>query len=922
MRFRDELVGAFRGQADTGTRRYVLRQLLDLPLAEAEEIIETLREEEARLDSPLAPQATTALGWLIPLKLAADHGWDPLLGRFPTGNAGSSATVKIKALSSVDPRAALPTPGSIPRPPESEAWVAAGSHLLDPCLDSLIKAAKGDDPWAQDLAIRTLSRLLHPDARATLEKLAAHDARATVALAQTGDPLVEKALLEAIDRPGAPRFDLVRLLGHYPGPYTARRLEKALVDPDPEVRVAAGLALEGFEELDPASLAKQALASETERWPLVHIVESLGRSATPDIVPRLIELHDRTDDLLVKVTVVLACSNLGGAQTVAFFLRLLESAPEPVQAEALECLVLQLHPIKELRDTCVRFLDSEYPQLALHAAIVLAKMEPELTTRKVVQWLSSPAKSLRLRGAHLLGYLRSENALRLSVQFANQDPAPAVRLEMLRGLSRYAPPEAVPALLSTLSQSAPPLRARAIALWSHAADANPDAVSAGLRSLYAQEHDPYVQVKILELLGQMGDEPSLDLVKTALAGEDEVIAGAAARALAMAGDSSRAVGELQARAKGAQPNLRGKIAAALWALGDLKSVEMARTLLGSGGRAFDAGVGAIDDIAMLLPRLPGSPKHQELGHVLNTHVRTKEYERFSSRRLGMASSSVMSRTGLRKRRDVSELELSGTVDAISTAKLKDVDVKAVVRGARTDSRRIQVPPGLDSGRFPAPPGAGAAPWQSRVGIAAVLCGLLIGLFSSMRPGGSSTPALGRGMAPVAGFLVLGTSGEVTGGPLRAPPSPLERNQMLGPPFAVTTGKDGRLTGLIGLVPDDQVLLGAGCTFVVQKLHGEAGTGHFVLEASASGGECLLELMSGSPEVQLEVPGGTLEARACRISVRSKPDSIVLKVSSGQVTIRHAGVATALEVGRAYTWNPSDGFSAGAAVVTGKKPKRP
>ena len=83
MRFQDELALAFRNQEDPEPRRFVLRQMADLPVSfDSVDLLEVLQAEERLTDSPLAPHVTSVLSQLLPRALATDFGYDPATDSF------------------------------------------------------------------------------------------------------------------------------------------------------------------------------------------------------------------------------------------------------------------------------------------------------------------------------------------------------------------------------------------------------------------------------------------------------------------------------------------------------------------------------------------------------------------------------------------------------------------------------------------------------------------------------------------------------------------------------------------------------------------------------------------------------------------------------------------------------------------------
>lgn len=910
MRFQDELLTAFRSQTDPDVRRYVLRQMLDLPVAvDSEDVLAVLRDEERTAGSGLAAQATTALTVLLPRIAAVDFGFDARANTFIDQPLSRSGTSKSRSLAVADLEKSISNPRSLSTmlQLDNDEWAAAGSHLLEPCLAPLIAKARGTGA-DRDASLRALSRILHHQARKTLEELSRMDPLAALALAQTADPTAEPAVLEALDRPGALRAELVRLLGLFPSAATRRAVEKAFEDPDETVKTAAGTALEGFAAHEPLAMAKRLLTSCQERWPLVHAADSLGRAATPEAVPDLIALYRSSDDVLVQVTCVLAVSNLGGEASVPFFLELLRDGHDMVRADALEALVLQLYPLADLKEQAVRFLSSQSPQLAMNAAIIVSKIEPELATRKVVEWLSSPAKGARLRGAYLLGYLRSEASLRVTAHLANADPSVPVRMELLRCLSRYAPEEAGPALEACLVQTAPQVRSRAIHLWARNGNLSAEHISERLVQLLVREADTMVRGKIVELLGQVGDGLARETLAKVLASDDERVAARAAAAMGVVGDPALA-GALVARARTGGPELKARAALALFALADLRALEPLVPMIEEGGSALEHASRALEEICLLLPRLPASPRHKALKAMLDAHMKTPAYAEFAKRRLSSATRNAVLSSVYKRPRKV-DLDMTGTVAASSTAQLKELNITAIVAKARGDSGKVDR---QALGRFglEAPRSRVAKLKERRRRAVAVLAavGLIVGAVVAL---GSGEPAdraalLGRGMAPIEGLLVLGTVGDATGGPLRADARALARNTVLKAPFALATGKQSRLTALIGPSPDDQILLGAESGLTVQVLSGVPGAKNaYTLEISALAGECTLDLKSGDPRASVELPGATVESRRGHLQIKTKPDRISVKLVSGNAAaLKFAGQSSPLEAGKLRSWKVGD-----------------
>jgi HEAT repeat protein len=195
-----------------------------------------------------------------------------------------------------------------------------------------------------------------------------------------------------------------------------------------------------------------------------------------------------------------------------------------------ERLVALAHPLlPELR----RSLRVRSPELRAVAVDTLGLLAPSAGSEELVAALDDPSPLVAMVAARALTRAgRVDHVDRLLSRLARfQDWRPSYLAAMLTALG----PSAVPALLKAFRDEATPVRVRTVAAealnrLNAAVAADPAAV------VLATPVDPELGAAALRLLGRVGHEVHLPVVRTALRSEAEAMRLAAARALAALGD--------------------------------------------------------------------------------------------------------------------------------------------------------------------------------------------------------------------------------------------------------------------------------------------------------------------------------------------------------------------------------------------------
>jgi len=900
MRHRDELLRSFQAATAQEPQRYLLRQIADLPVEpDFDQVVDLLRRTATSQDSSLAPFAGSVLGRILPRFLAYDYGI-VLQGTPATGEAKGVSTDCAVPLQEEGPEDSWMCFPKLP-PNElvqvAEAWTNAGSHLLEDCIGPLIQAAGSSEEADRATIYRCLSRYRHPKARTHLINAAKNDVLAAMAIGETADPDALDLLLDAVRQPGPMQCGLVRLLGFYPSRRTVIELRHALKSRDSGIRSAAAIALEGFGQFDPVALAQPLLEKVSDRWPLVQALDSLGRCAAPKAVGDLASVWRSSRDPQVQVAALRSANNLGGKAACLLCLEALETGSEHVQAVALEGLARLGLPPKLIESQLLSLMDSPCVHLALNASFVLARHDPILISRKVVSWLREGDDEDRLAGAHLLSCIRSDTGQRIAITLANKDPAPAVRMELIRGLSKYPAGQAGPALEACLDQPDDQVRAWAFRLLARTHHLHPSELSVLVSNLINKESHSGIRAGLVRELGRIGDVEACSIVSRALRSEEPDSVTAAAQALALAGDRKLAGGLISIGESGC-PAARAAVAQALWAVGDQRCVPIMNRLFSEGGLALRHGIRVLEEIFHLLPQLPRSRRHDSLRGQLAGHVLSKEYQAFAREQPERSTRLVFPTA-----RSYVDVAMSGRVLHSLAAIPLELDIPPKMsppKRQRPPSSRMS-----DSWIFVQEPVTG--PWSIRqtvtvLGLILVLfAGLFIREWLRFDPRSVVTERT-RGMTLIegSGLKVLSVEGDAKVKPRRQSLSSVSPGQSLTMPAVLSTGPGSRLVTGVRL-HQNELSLGPDSSLSIETLSGTKSSSHYTVKGSDLTGSCIVRFVVGDPRVVLELLGCRLEAGRTIASVVVRGQTVSITVAWRYVTWKDKLGSVLVKAGQQIEW---------------------
>ena len=233
-------------------------------------------------------------------------------------------------------------------------------------------------------------------------------------------------------------------------------LMDALADPSRAVQREAAIALGHLGDLRavPAlidALGAPNLMTEERRGLREDLVNALGRLGDRRAVPSLIRaLNDY--DKHVRSAALTSLAELGGSQAEDALIDLVDrnifhARPGPSARVAMRSLgrmgVVRAMPMLRLT------MEEGQPELAPVAARALRQLGDTITAGDMLAWLSSPCSRRRLRAVLTLPALVDEDALPHLLS-ALSDGDPAVRAEAARQLGRLADGSATPVLTDAL----------------------------------------------------------------------------------------------------------------------------------------------------------------------------------------------------------------------------------------------------------------------------------------------------------------------------------------------------------------------------------------------------------------------------------------------------------------------------------------
>jgi len=333
---------------------------------------------------------------------------------------------------------------------------------LVPVLSRLLRSA---DNGVRHAAAACLGRLRRPEALSALCKVLeaeSYPPARTAAVVAVVDALASRAVSPAALR----------------GP-----LQAALKSPAAEVRVQIITALSQTGDREAALLLLRVLREDGSATVRRAAAEGARRLAGKDIVPRLLDIARREEDVETLVVLIDTLKELGDRRAVPFFRKALESGEAKVQAAALDAIGV-------FRDAALvpfyvdQFTRSTSDEVRLNALANMKGAGDRRTLEVLLRALKDENEEVR------------NAALAALADFADVDVAAALSEQLLRPDLSDAQAEAVIGVLGRV-------RSRRVAdeLLAAAGD---------------EERGGPVPARVLRALGQMGDRRAVPLLAAAL----------------------------------------------------------------------------------------------------------------------------------------------------------------------------------------------------------------------------------------------------------------------------------------------------------------------------------------------------------------------------------------------------------------------
>ncbi len=308
---------------------------------------------------------------------------------------------------------------------------------------------------AERLATQVLDRLAGPSEHrpallAALPSLEAESARRLLPLLADADAGVRAAaadalvrcpedvardlLVEALSEP-ARRAPAARALGRLPHP-PCEELAHLLDDVDPDVRAAAGSALDGCDASSARDAVLKALEREHEPFARAALLGALGSAGGEEAVARLAKFLD-SDSAYERFQAARALGHTGLSSALPPLLRALADPAPEVQAAALRSLGLLGDP--RAAEPLAAGLDRPDTDLRRTAASALQHLAAPEAMERLGRALDDPDWEIRLAAVRTLRNIGSEEWSERFRFLRDHDPDPLVRSAAAAALGGFVP---------------------------------------------------------------------------------------------------------------------------------------------------------------------------------------------------------------------------------------------------------------------------------------------------------------------------------------------------------------------------------------------------------------------------------------------------------------------------------------------------
>ena len=415
--------------------------------------------------------------------------------------------------------------------------------------------------------------------------------------------------------------------------------------------------------------ALERLVKRTTGWGQVHVLRAAGASGHPFALALIKRVHGHSQNGFVKQQAIRAAGGIFAQEAIDFCLEQARTADGALAAQALETLVRLRCPRDELAAVARPHLSSHHLRLRVNALLMVVGADAQTLPRGFLDLIEHSDPLPRVEAAFCMGYWPHPACLDALATMATSDPAPAVRQQAIKSLSKHPPGRSFLHLAHIAMTGAPGEALTAVRVLSRGVQQSEDALRSLLGALPAAA-DPARRALLVRgaatLAAPEGDDTLEAILATDTASEDPVTLTAALEAWKLIGGPRDKKDRQQVvrQAGHLDPAVRGAATVAGFLSGELSLLSRLESRLKEeDGPAMAAACETLLELALVASEVVG-PGHALLGGALErstgAHASTMATARYAAK---AAADALESKSPVRAEGefDLDEASASGTV---------------------------------------------------------------------------------------------------------------------------------------------------------------------------------------------------------------------------------------------------------------------
>lgn len=425
-----------------------------------------------------------------------------------------------------------------------------------------------------------------------------------------------------------------------------------------------------------AALAPLArLVKRTTGWGHVHILRAAGATGHPAALTLIKRVHQHSQNGFVKQQAIRAAGGIFAQDAIAFCLEQARSSDGALAAQALETLVRLRCPRDELAAVARTHLESKHLRLRVNALLMVVGVESQSLPRGFLDLLEHSEPLPRVEAAFCMGYWPHPACLDALATMAASDPAPAVRQQAIKSLSKHPPGRSFLHLAHIAMTGAAGEALTAVRVLARGAQQSDDALRSLLGALPAAT-DPQRRALLVRgaatLAAPEGDDTLEAILATDTASEDPVTLTAALEAWKLIGGPRDKKDRQQVvrQAGHLDPAVRGAATVAGFLSGELSLLSRLESRLKEeDGAALAAACETLLELGLVASEVVG-PGHALLGGALERSTGAQASTMATARYAAKAAAALDSKGPVRAEGefDLDEASASGTVPPLPPPK--------------------------------------------------------------------------------------------------------------------------------------------------------------------------------------------------------------------------------------------------------------